>query len=61
MVTLYVSFAVGIVSLVIGFFVGRRRAIYLMAQMMALVDDTGVILKQIEELNEQLKNESEDQ
>ncbi|MBO4861749.1 MAG: hypothetical protein J5535_02485 [Firmicutes bacterium] len=59
MVTLCVSFAVGIVSLVIGFFVGRRRAICILAEMMAMVDDSGLILKQIKEMTEQMKDGSE--
>ena len=59
MVTLCVSFAVGIVSLVIGFFVGRRRAFFILAEMMAMVDDSGLILEQIKGLAEQMKEESE--
>ena len=60
MVTVYISFAVGLVCLVAGFFLGRRNATYILARAMALVDDSERVIEELSKLVEEYEAEDED-
>ena len=60
MVTVYISFAVGLVCLVAGFFLGRRNATYLLAKAMALVDDSERVIEELSKLVEEYEAEDEE-
>ena len=60
MVTVYISFAVGFVCLVAGFFLGRRNATYILAKAMALVDDSEHMIEELQKLAEEFKPEDEE-
>ena len=59
MITIFVSFAVGLICLIAGFFIGRRNATYVLAQAMALVDDSEHVIEQLKEMAEKLKDGGE--
>ena len=60
MVTVYISFAVGFVCLVAGFFLGRRNATYILAKAMALVDDSERVIEELSKLVEEYEAEDEE-
>ena len=60
MVTVYISFAVGLVCLVAGFFLGRRIATYILAKAMALVDDSERVIEELSKLVEEYEAEDEE-
>ncbi len=60
MVTVYISFAVGLVCLVAGFFLGRRNATYILARAMALVDDSERVIEELSKLVEEYEAEDEE-
>ncbi|MBQ9826798.1 MAG: hypothetical protein IJM61_06430 [Firmicutes bacterium] len=60
MVTVYISFAVGLVCLVAGFFLGRRNATYILAKAMALVDDSERVIEELSKLVEEYEAEDEE-
>ena len=59
MTIILVSFAVGLICLIAGFFIGRRNATYVLAQAMALVDDSEHVMEQLKEMAEKLKDGGE--
>ena len=56
MTTIIVSFSVGLVCLVAGFFLGRRNATFILAKAMTLVDDSERVVQQIQELADKIKD-----
>ena len=56
MVTLYVSFVVGLICLTAGFFLGSRRATYIMAEALSLVEDSDRVMEEMRELADKLRN-----
>ena len=60
MTIVLVSFAVGLICLIAGFFLGRRNATYVLAQAMALVDDSEHVMEQLKEMAEKLKDGGEE-
>ena len=60
MTIVLVSFAVGLICLIAGFFLGRRNATYVLAQAMALVDDSEHVMEQLKEMAEKLKDWGEE-
>ena len=59
MTIILVSFAVGLICLIAGFFLGRRNATYVLAQAMALVDDSEHVMEQLKEMAEKLQDGGE--
>jgi hypothetical protein len=60
MTIVLVSFAVGLICLIAGFFIGRRNATYILAQAMALVDDSEHVVEQLKGMAEKLKDGGEE-